>query len=378
MKIIQQQYKNNSWQYKTETTDGAEAQLVLAFGSRELVANSDRFSEIKSLYPNATIVMVSTSGEILGPTVEDGTIALSALVFSRAHVQAVSELVHDASQSREVSRRLTEQLPKDNLRHVLVFTDGLVVNGSEVALGIRDVLPEGVTATGGMAGDADRFSETCCGLNDVPVRNNIIIVGLYGSLEIAHGSYGGWEPFGVERTVTKSKGNIVYELDHEPILNLYKKYLGELAQQLPASGLLFPLNIRQPDTDVNLVRTLLSINEQDGSIVYAGDVPEGSRAQLMRANMNSLIEGAEHAAIYAQETTTHTPDFALLVSCVGRKLVLKKRTDEELEAVESVLGRGIKMSGFYSYGEIAPVKSDGLVCELHNQTMTITTITELE
>lgn len=375
MNVSQRQFKNGLWSDSAVSAQQDGVTVVLGFGSRDNISQQDRFDEIRSFYPSGFIVTASTAGEILDTHVDDDTISLTALHFDQAYCEAYSQTIQSPEETYSVAKDIAGKLSQQELKHVLVFSDGLVVNGSDLAKGILEVLPEKVTVTGGMAGDSDRFEQTYCGLNEKAVQNNIIVIGLYGQLEVTHGSFGGWDPFGVPRVVTRSKGNIVYELDHEPILELYKKYLGELAVQLPASGLLFPLNITQPGSDTQLVRTLLSINESEGSIVYAGDVPEGSTAQLMKANFNRLVEGAEKAAENAHQGIS--PDFALLISCVGRKLVLKERIEEEVEAVKSIMGETVHMAGFYSYGEIAPARSQSQFCELHNQTMTITTITEV-
>lgn len=376
MQVVQRQYRDGQWSGQDASQLDPQKTLILAFGQGDVLSDHDRWNEVSGVLPGATIVAASTSGEIIDTQVHDGTIVLTALSFERAHFVAKSATVATVDRTYETVKNIAAELPSDDLRHVLAFSDGLFVNGSDLAKGILEVLPEGITVTGGMAGDADKFEKTYCGLNELPTQNRVVIIGLYGPLEITHGSFGGWDPFGIPRLVTKSSGNIVYELDHEPILDLYKKYLGPLAAELPASGLLFPLNISQPDGDTHLVRTLLSVNEQDKSITYAGDVPEGNMAQLMKANFNRLIEGAEKAAQNAYGTRQNKPDFALLISCVGRKLVLKDRIEEEIEAVRQIMGGSTALAGFYSYGEIAPEMSQSSICELHNQTMTITTISE--
>jgi hypothetical protein len=243
--------------------------------------------------------------------------------------------------------------------------------------GVTKHLPEGVTLTGGLAGDGTRMSETLVFRDNLPETNIIAALGLYGRrLKVGFGSLGGWDSFGPERLVTKSKGNVLYELDGQPALDLYKKYLGEEAKGLPATGLLFPLSVRARPGETPVVRSFLSIDEAAQSLAFAGDVPEGAYARLMKANFDRLIDGATGAA-----QTTHqaigsaTPDLAILISCVGRKLVLKQRIEEEVEAVRDVLGASAVLAGFYSYGEISPF-TPGARCELHNQTMTITTLSE--
>ena len=148
------------------------------------------------------------------------------------------------------------------------------------------------------------------------------------------------------------------------------------AAELPGSALLFPLGMKFDEDSDTIVRTVLAVDEEAGSMTFAGDIPEGAHVRLMKADFDKLIDGANLAA----EHTTHGgggegDKLAVLISCVGRKLTLGQRIDEEVEAVQEVLGDGATITGFYSYGEISPVVESS-VCELHNQTMTITTFAE--
>ena len=266
--------------------------------------------------------------------------------------------------------------PEDKLAHVLVLSDGLTVNGSDLVRGLIEHLPEGVAITGGLAGDGARFGETLVFTGEGPERGAIAAIGLYGSrLKIGFGSLGGWDPFGPERLVTRSKGNVLFELDGRPALALYKQYLGEHAKGLPATGLLFPLSVRALPGDTPLVRTILAVDEHEQTMTFAGDVPEGARVRLTKSNVDRLVDGAVGAAQASRPAGAAAPDLAILISCVGRKLVLKQRVEEEVEGVRDVLGERALLTGFYSYGEIAPF-SAGERSELHNQTMTITTFIE--
>jgi hypothetical protein len=266
---------------------------------------------------------------------------------------------------------------EEELEHVLVLSDGLQVNGSDLVRGLTTHLPRGTTITGGLAGDGERFGQTLVWWNGGPKYDAIAVLGLYGSrLRIGFGSLGGWDSFGPERLITRSRGNVLYELDGQSALGLYKKYLGEHAGGLPATGLLFPLSLRTRTDERAVVRTILSIDETEQSMTFAGDVPEGAYARLMKANFDRLIDGAVGAARTSHQAIgSSTPELALLISCVGRKLLLKQRVEEEVEGVRDILGKNTVLTGFYSYGEISPF-SPGARCELHNQTMTITTLSE--
>ncbi len=361
---------------------GSEADLVLLFGESSVLKDAGLLATLKAAYPNGHFLGCSTAGEISGTRVLDRSLVTTALHFDQAHVNGACLTIDDERSSLEVGARLAESLDPDGLTHVFVLSDGLRINGTDLVRGLTTHLPAGVTATGGLSGDGARFEETLVLWDGAPAPNNVAALGLYGpGLKIGCGSLGGWDPFGPERRITKSRGNVLYELDDRSALDLYKQYLGEHAAGLPATGLLFPLSLRNRvpgtgDGDTGVVRTILSVSEADHSLTFAGDVPEGAYARLMKANFDRLIDGAIGAAKTSHEAIGESPpDLAILISCVGRKLVLKQRIEEEVEGVRDVLGDRTVLAGFYSYGEISPFTPDAR-CELHNQTMTITTIAE--
>jgi len=355
---------------------GAKAQLVLLFGSPTSLKQTEWLDDIRHAYPNAHRLGCSTAGEIYGIEVTDETLVATAIAFEHTRLHGSSLKLSDVSDSYQAGEQLANSLPSESLVHVLVISDGQNVNGSELVAGLTQHLPAGVSLTGGLAGDGDRFQETFVLWDGPPESNTIAVIGLYGDrIKVGFGSLGGWDAFGPERLITRSTGNVLYELDDQPALALYKKYLGEHARDLPASGLLFPLSLRTGAGE-SVVRTILGVNEAEDSLTFAGDIPQGGHARLMKANFDRLIDGAVGAAQISYEAIGKTPpELALLISCVGRKLVLKQRIEEEVEGVQDVLGQETVLAGFYSYGEISPFNPSAK-CELHNQTMTITTLSE--
>jgi hypothetical protein len=350
--------------------------LVLAFGSRHLLEDPVHYEHLRDSYPNAAIVMNSTSGEILDTTVTDDTISVTAILFEKSEISPSSVDIRDVKNSFEAGYRVASRLKLEGLKSVLVISDGQQVNGSELVLGLQEFLPKETIITGGLAGDGALFQKTLVGLNEMPSEGKVVAVGFYGEeLKITHGSVGGWDSFGPERLITRSEGSVLYELDGKPALDIYKMYLGDYASELPGSGLLFPLSIRTESDDHAIVRTILSVSEENKSLTFAGNMPQGTYARLMKANFDRLIEGASIAAKDSMDHNGLKPDLAILISCVGRKLVLNQRIEEEVEVVRAAFGSETAMAGFYSYGEISP-SFNFLKCELHNQTMTITTLTE--
>ncbi|MPY89014.1 MAG: hypothetical protein GEU99_13930 [Luteitalea sp.] len=365
------------WDPAPPGTLGADADLVLLFGDTALLHDRSLLDRIWRPYRLAHFMGCSTAGEIAGTRVLDGALVVTALQLEHGYVKGSRIAVDDDADSREAGARLARSLDTDGLRHVFVLSEGLGINGTDLVRGLTRHLPQDVTVTGGLSGDGTRFQETFVLWDGPPERRAVAALGIYGRrVRIGCGSLGGWDPFGPERLITKSAGNVLYELDGKSALELYTRYLGEHASGLPATGLLFPLSLRTTDRANGVVRTILSVNEREQSLTFAGDVPFGSYARLMKANVDRLIDGAIGAAKTSYEAIgSLSPDLAILISCVGRKLVLKQRIEEEVEGVRDVLGARTVLAGFYSYGEIAPF-TPRATCELHNQTMTITTIAE--
>ena len=351
--------------------------LLIVFGSSDYIDNPEPFKELRSAYPNAHIVGCSTAGEIFGTTIADQTLVVGAAQFGATQVRSASASIESVEDSYLAGESLAEHLYSPSLKSLLVLTDGIHVNGSELIRGLNNILPNNVIVTGGMAGDGERFERTWV-IKDTEARSGCVsAVGLYGdAVQVSHGSKGGWDIFGPERRVSRSDGSVLYELDGKPALQLYKEYLGDRAQGLPATALLFPLALRSSSEDPKkVVRTVLGIDERQQAMIFAGDIPEGSLAQLMKANFDRLIDGASIAALAAKDRFQASPPIlSIAISCVGRRMVLGERSEEELEATLEVLPPGTQQIGFYSYGEISPYGTG--YCDLHNQTMTLTTISE--
>ncbi|WP_291287466.1 FIST N-terminal domain-containing protein [Flavobacterium sp.] len=380
MKVATVLFENNSFtrELNDDNLDFGDSELVLGFGSRDLLSDEKVFNHLKNKFPASQLILCSSAGEIYENEVLDNTISLTAIKFSSTVIKTDEVDIAAFENSFQAGSSLIEKFDQDNLKMLLVFSDGGKVNGSELVNGMNDAKKEEVLIVGGLAGDAARFEKTVVGLNETPVQGKIIAIGFYGKkLLVSHGSLGGWETFGLERIVTKSKSNVLYEIDGKNVLDLYKNYLGKYAEELPGSALLFPLSIKIDEVGEPIVRTILSVDETNQTMTFAGDVPVGSKVRFMKANFDRLIDAASGAASFCLEVNSFNPKLALLISCVGRKLILGSRIDEEVEAVSDVFGDKTIISGFYSYGEISPLKPFG-ECILHNQTMTITCINEID
>ncbi len=377
MKITQSFFAGDRW-HNLDTSEGfsaEQAQLVMVFGERTLLEQGHWYAHFKETYPAASVLLCSTSGEIYQSAAHEGSVVATAIQFEKTQIRKAQASISNYQQSFEAGKSLSASLQGDDLKMIFVLSDGSKVNGSDLIKGINENLSAHVSVSGGLAGDAARFEKTLVGLDAEPTEGQIVAIGLYGKdLEVGHGTMGGWDVFGPERQITKSSYNILYEFGGKKALDLYKEYLGKYASELPGAALLFPLSMKISQDAEPVVRTILSIDENDGSMVFAGEMPEGAYVNLMKANFDRLIDAAATAAEQTLLNPDKKPDLAILVSCVGRRLALGQRIDEEIEAAKEIFGEHTFMTGFYSYGEISPLATGK--CDLHNQTMTITTLTE--
>ncbi len=352
------------------------------FCSPVFYKSKELFETIRVKFPDSHIIGCSTSGEILDGEVLDGSISCKVMKMERSNIKSELLVLDEFKDNKHLGYELSARLEKDDLKAVLVISDGLNVDGSALCLGLSENFRNNVKVIGGMAGDGQSFDKTWLVYKGKIIESGVVGVGFYGkNLEVNNSSGGGWEEFGPERIITKSSGNVLFEINDTPALDLYKKYLGDKSSDLPVSGLFYPLQIRKSSSDTNkLVRTLLAIDEKTKSLTFAGSMPEGHYVQLMYANNDKLIQAASEAGanIYHPEIPMNKEQSAIfVVSCVGRRLVLGERVEEEIEAVSEAYSIDLSMIGFYSYGEIG-VSTEDKACELHNQSITMMSLTEKE
>ncbi|MBN2866839.1 MAG: FIST C-terminal domain-containing protein [Thiotrichales bacterium] len=383
MKLETFEYVDGEWSVKLKelTKLDSPQTLGLVFADNQIEEIESHLAYLQQAFPQTVFIGGSTAGEILGSEVKDESIAVSLIQFEKSRFQVVSAAVDDFVDAQSLGEFLGSKLksfenPLAPLKGIFVLSDGINVNGTPLVKGITAGSPQTII-TGGLMGDGSRFEQTYVLADKQWASKQVVAVGFYGkNLSLSHGSKGGWDVFGPERLVTHSVDNVVYEFDGAPALELYKTYLGELSSGLPGTALLFPLSMIGADGE-RLVRTIVQVDEEKNALIFAGDVPQGSRVQLMKANFDRLIDGAYSAAelVAWSELSPKYPTLSIAISCVGRRLILKGRIEEEVEATLDALPDNTQQIGFYSYGEISPLGNG--VCSLHNQTMTLTTIREM-
>ncbi len=370
--------KTQGWSPPTFPDWDSDQTLILVFGAASYKHHMEPFYQLSHTFLTSHIIGCSTAGEIYDTSVLDETLSVAIIRFAHTRLRVISAECFSGTASYISGHSIAQMAASPDLRGLFVLSDGITVNGSEMVSGMNAVLPPSVVVTGGLAGDGPRFGETWVIKNGRPQSGFITAVALYGdAIQMRHGSKGGWDTFGPQMKVTSSYGNRLYTLEGESALDLYKQYLGPQAAELPSSALLFPLAIRDtPTSEKIVVRTILSIDENDEAMIFAGDIRKGQYVQFMRANFDHLIAGASEAATLLGDNTEMQGEqtLSVAISCIGRRLVLKERSGDELQATLDVLPDGVRQIGFYSYGEISPYAYGH--CDLHNQTMTLTTFSE--
>ena len=379
MKYAQHIFQGDLNQFRLDDYFNDTYDWVLVFGNRFLLENSENQQIISNQFSGSVISGCSTSGEFSGSEVDAQTISITAISFEKTKLVQKSVQISNFPSSKDAGKSLVSSFEEADLKHIFIISDGTLVNGSQLVEGMNHTLGDSVTLSGGLAGDAGLFEKTLV-LNQLGEwqQGCISAIGFYGDVEISCGSAGGWTSFGMEKTITQSKANVLYEIDGQPALEMYKNLLGDRSSELPGAALLFPLLLTVPNETEPVVRTILGINDEDQSLTFAGDMPVGSVVRLMKSNNENLVMGAHEACVAATQHLSETPHLAILVSCVGRKLVLKDQVFRELDAIRNYFDKqkNVIVSGFYSYGEIAPFYRT-MDCKLHNQTMTVTLIREL-
>lgn len=353
-----------------------QANLVLAFAERTTLETLNPYAQLKQKFPNASIVISSASGQISNSKLVDEQVVVTAIQFEHTPIKAIEIQVDPSHAKSYLGERVQNELVTSDLTALLVLSEGSFVNGTDLIEELKAETSYTIPIFGGIAGDGYLFEKTIVGLDRDAVANTIVVVGFYGSrLQFGFGSEGGWSDFGPEREVTLSTKNKVFKIGDRYALDIYKEYLGKYAEELPGSSLYFPLSMKESPDAEPVVRTILSIDEEEKSMTFAGNLPEGALVKFMKGNSDKLIDASYKAATNSEVESPEIDKIAMLISCVGRKIVLGDRVEEEIEAVREVLGKNVLLFGFYSYGEITPTTKK-IGCDLQNQTMTITTLFE--
>lgn len=374
MKINQFHFSANNWSNENPPKKNEKANLILILGSISMMDHEfATYTFYRDLYPNAPIVISSSAGEIFGDNVHEFSILVLEFEFENSNVKAVSRMINETNTS-EIAIDLAKELYAEDLKYLMILNDGLRPNSSKIIEAVNTIIPNKVIISGGLSGDDSTFTETATGLNENAFPNNLVLIGIYGeNFDVFSTVSSGWEAFGKKRIATKSDGNILYEIDQQPAYEIYKNYLGSAIDSLPGSGLIYPFQVKYPNQQDVIIRTVMHADIKNKSLIMAGEIPIGSELFLMNTNKDGLVKGAIDSSILAKSRIKE-PDIILIISCIGRKMILGEWVDDEVEAVREQFYTS-PIAGFYSFGEYAPSNKKNQ-CYLHNETMCLTLFKE--
>ncbi|HRJ53015.1 MAG TPA: FIST N-terminal domain-containing protein [Candidatus Thiothrix moscowensis] len=353
--------------------------LVLIFSEPDIKPYQQALDELQAKYPRSVIAGCSTLSSIYNDTIMENALVVGIIRFHKTRLAIAFAELNSPQESKQAGISIASSLNNDDLKGILVLTDGLNTQGCDLISGMASLInQQQVTVVGGLSSDHLQFRTTWVLCDGLPASHMVCGIGFYGEhFVIASQAKDGFKPFGPERMITRATGRILHEIDGRPALQLYKEYLGEHANDLPAACLRFPLAVWQHDRRHYVVRTPVAVDEENNSLTFVADVPDGYQIQLMYGSFDNLVEGAENAArSLIHRLPPSTPALALTISCSGRKMVMQEDTYQELEATLENLPQGSQQFGFYSYGEIAPTAQGTGWCSLHNETMTLTVLYE--
>ncbi len=377
MQIETYLFRAGVWNKELDASLDSSNTLIILFGSINILNVKDGIDDVIENYPTSTIVGSSTSGEIYNNEIFHDSLSVSVIKFSKSRFKVLLSEISEQN-SFEVGKKIVDELREKDLKCIFVLSSVVNVNGSELTKGLSFNAPSECVITGGLAGDGVEFNKTWILLNSKLMRKQIVAVGLYGSsFRVESGCRCGWSRFGLDRRVTSSHENILYSLDNKPALQLYKRYLGSYADELPASGLYFPLMLLEEGSKKPTLRAIKAIDEEKNSITLAGSIPQGSIVTFAKANLDELVDGAQEAAeSLLTSYNKRQKALCIAINCVARKIVLKQEAEDEIEVVHNILGENVSLVGFYSYGEISNISEGG--CDFHNQSMTLMLLYEEE
>jgi hypothetical protein len=336
---------------------------------------------VKGVYESLgirTLIGCTTAGEISTDGFTTGSAVLGGIASDQINFEMVS--VRDIGRnSQEAGRELATAF-SDSVCYVQLFSDGLSGNGSAILRGMAAAFKAEIPVAGGTAGDEGKFIKTWQFRGDQVLSDAAVAMGFSGDFKLGTGVWSGWSPIGLPKRVTRAKGNVLYELNGESALNVYERFLGKHAQRLPAVGVEYPLGIigqfDGPDgSDHLLLRATMSVDREERSIRFAGEIPEGAMVYLTCGDRSAILDATEKAVRLAIQDLgdTTTPSIVFFYSCMARKTLLGLRTKDEIERVHSQFIPAVPIIGFYTYGEYCRVNRNGPSL-LHNETATLSVI----
>ena len=360
--------------------------VAIVFASQRLEYQA-LLNGIHAVIGDVPMVGGTTAGEISASGLGSDTIVLCLMASDSLsfHVASASGMKNDEEDcGRRLGEKITHDIKMDKAKSLILFPDGMGGDGVSLLKGLQSVLGADFEMVGGFLGDDGRFKETFQFYNGKCYRGDLVTALMISGEDqfvTSTGVRSGFESIGGRIYCTKANKNVVEKFEDVRALDFYKDLLGEeRSKRLPEICLEYPFGLIDSKATIGeheyfQLRCGLQVNEKEGSITLAGSIPEGSAITLTTASRADIINGARQAAIQAQEGLMGAlPQLVLMFSCIGRKLVLGRRTSEEIDIVKQVFGENVPIIGFYTYGEIGPLdknQKELQAARFHNETVVL-------
>ncbi len=355
----------------------SENTLIVVFAAHEYCDSPQPLEELCNAFPQSKIIGCSTPVVVCDGALLEGAISVGIIRFKHTQIRLSYASVQAFEESRTAGQNLGKHLADAGLKGVLIFSDGVTTEATDLVRGLQEILPPNVTIAGGLA-SGHTLDDTWILCDGELKRFHACAVGLIGNtVELTRATGGGWRLIGAECKATRTSGRTLFELDGEPAKDVYQRQVGsDVGFGLRKSATRYPLTVRLPSLEMQIVRDVNSIDEESGAIELAGDIPEGVIVQVMTTTEDEILDGVDEA-IERMRSKTILPQnnaLAVCVSCAGRRTVLLEKTSEEAALAHDGLGHGIHQIGMYAFGEISTTSSGPP--HVHNETITIGLIRE--
>lgn len=350
---------------------------MVVFAAHEYCHLPQPLDALRNAFPQSKIIGCSTPVVVCDGALLPDTISVGIIRFHHTQLRLSYAPVPSFEESRVAGQQLGQQLAAANLKGVLIFSDGVTTEATELVQGLQEMLPPNVTIAGGLA-SGHSLDDTWMLCDGELKRFHACAVGFMGNaVELTRATGGGWRLIGAECKATRTSGRTLFELDGERAKDVYHRQVGrDIGFGLRESSSRYPLTVRLPGLEMQIVRDVNSVDEDSGAIELAGDIPEGVMVQVMTTTEDDILDGVDEA-IDRMRSKTILPQnnaLAICVSCAGRRAVLLEKTCEEAALAHDGLGHGIHQIGMYAFGEISTTSSGPP--QVHNETITIGLIRE--
>ena len=321
--------------------------------------------QLTTIFPSAEIIGTTTAGGVFQGTVQENNVIISATAFEKTQLKTIFIPEENASQAAvQVAKNLAPTMPENTPALLLCFLDGFM-NGDDFVKNLNESLPF-VPVAGGLAGHGLESQSTAIFNADNITSKGVVVTALYGDINIQQQFNLNWKVIGPKFTITKSTGNIVYEIENMPALEFYKKYLGKkiVEEHLLKITMNFPFIFEK--NGIEITRTPHKILEENGSLLFAGNIEQGQKVQFGIGSTNQVLTDSISQTLKFGKQQFET---IFIYSCVARKLLLNDTIEQETLPLNDLA----PANGFFTYGEIAYHEGKSV---LLNQTLTYVSLSE--